>query len=145
MGCLKKVAAALLMSAAAFVVTAEENLIEVAVKETKIHPGKPFEVFVTYNIPEEVYQTDNHDFFTFTIESPKEAKISEIVYPDGTQKDGEKIYTGKTTLKAEIILPAGTPAGTCVCIVQAGYQFCSYQGDCYFPQKKMIEYAITLF
>jgi thiol:disulfide interchange protein len=141
----KKLTAVLLMSAAAFIATAEENLIEVSVKESKIYPGKPFELFVTFNIPEEVYQTDNHDFFTFTIESPKGVKRSEIVYPDGTQKDGEKIYTGKTTLKAEITLPAGTPAGKCVCTVQAGYQFCSYQGDCYFPQKKKIEYTITLF
>lgn len=124
-------------------VTAEDTLIEAIVEQPE-NSGNPILIKTVYKIPDNRYQTDNHDFFTFRILEPESFKLTPVIYPDGTLKDGEKIYTGKTVLTAGLIIPETIKSGDYVLNIEAGYQFCSFAGDCFFPQKVVIKIPISV-
>ncbi|MFP4384851.1 MAG: hypothetical protein ACLFST_15610 [Spirochaetia bacterium] len=124
-------------------VSGDESLITLSVDYPE-KPENPILLKAVYRIPENRYQTDDHDFFTFRILEPELFKLTPVSYPEGTRKNGEKIYTGETVLTAGVILPEKITPGEYILSIEAGYQFCSFEGDCFFPQKKVVQVSVRI-
>lgn len=122
----------------------EDLLTTVSVEAAEVQAGQSFRLFVRYLFPEEMYQSDNRDFFTIKIAEPEEVEVLRIDYPEGIRKNGKTLYRGETLLSALILIPGTVGSGELRLTVAACYQLCDNEGQCFFPKREEHEVLLDV-
>ncbi len=117
--------------------------IDVKTSPEVLQPGDKGLLKVTFTFPEGFHQTKTPDFF-YILPAEGEAgrflSLGEIQYPEGIEEDGLVNYYGKTVLSTEITITGEAPPGYRPKI-RAGWQICSNEGTCFFPEEQSLPLA----
>lgn len=92
--------------------------------------NKEYVVFVNYTFPEGFHQSFQPEFFHFSVSTPDQVFLGEILYPKGSD------FYGKTQLSA--VLNNYDPLEVEELSIKATYQLCNEEGMCLFPQSTEI-------
>ncbi|RKX93521.1 MAG: protein-disulfide reductase [Spirochaetes bacterium] len=117
--------------------------VDVKTSPEVLQPGDKGLLEITFTFPEGFHQTKTPDFF-YILPAEGEAgrflSLGEIQYPEGIEEDGLVNYYGKTVLSAEITITGEAPPGYRPKI-RAGWQICSNEGTCFFPEEQSFPLA----
>ena len=112
--------------------------VEVQTSPEVLQPGEKGELRVSFTFPKGYHQTKSPDFFYILPaegETGRYVTLGTVKYPHGRDEDGLENYYGTAVLSAEISIAADAPEGYQPQI-RAGWQICSDDGTCFFPEEK---------
>jgi thiol:disulfide interchange protein DsbD len=108
-----------------------------------VAPGGRTVLPVTFTFERSLHQTKQVEYFYVRLDgagapvggSEGAIRATEVVYPEGTPRDGTIWYDSPVTLGLSIEVAAGAAPGTYVLDLAASYQLCTDEGVCYLPQQ----------
>jgi thiol:disulfide interchange protein len=103
---------------------------------------KNSQIEVTFQIPDGLYQDLDEDYFFVDVDEVNGILFQPTVYPETELINGEKKYKKSVTLTKPFTVDTSVASEESVIKIYAGYQFCTVEGTCLFPEE--LEFSLTL-